>query len=73
MTTAEKLRAEGEARGRAKGRAEGEARLLVRLLTLKFGPLPGTVRAHIDGASPEQLEIWADRVLSATTLDEVLS
>ena len=35
MTTAEMLRAEGEARGRAEGRAEAPA----EVLTVKFGPL----------------------------------
>jgi len=35
VTTAEMLRAEGEARGRAEGRAEAPA----EVLTVKFGPL----------------------------------
>ena len=71
VTTAEQLRAEGKTEGRAEGLAEGEGRVLVRLLTRKFGAVPGAVRQRIDTASLEQLETWCDRVLEATTLDEV--
>jgi hypothetical protein len=59
VTTAEQLR------------AEGEARVLVRLLTRKFGAVPAAVQQRIDTASLEQIETWCDRVLDATTLDEV--
>lgn len=64
VTTAEMLRAEGEARGRAEA--------LVQLLTLKFGPLPPTERDAVRAASARQLETWTARVLAANTLDEVL-
>ncbi|QSB16680.1 Rpn family recombination-promoting nuclease/putative transposase [Natronosporangium hydrolyticum] len=76
MTTAEMLRAEGEARGEARGRAEGEARgraaMLVELLTPKFGPIPPDVSHAFYTASPEQLREWAARALTAETLDQVL-
>jgi Uncharacterized conserved protein len=80
VTTAEMLRAEGRAEGEARGRAEGEARgevrgraeALVQLLTLKFGPLPQAVLATVRAASTDQLQTWTARVLSASTLDEVL-
>ena len=64
MTTAQDLRAEG--------RVEGVARVLVRQLTRRFGPLPESAQAAIRAASLEQLEVWADRVLGASSLDEVL-
>lgn len=51
---------------------EGEANVLVRQLTRKFGPLPESTEAAIRAASPAQLEVWTDRVLVATSLDEVL-
>lgn len=80
VTTAEMLRAEGEARGRAegeaRGRTEGEARgrteALVQLLTLKFGPLPQAALDAVHAAATDQLETWTARVLTADTLDEVL-
>jgi hypothetical protein len=67
MTTADMLRAEGE----AKGRVEQAARMLVRLLTRRFGAVPEAVHARIDRASLEQLDIWSERVLDAATLDDV--
>jgi predicted transposase YdaD len=75
MSTADTLRAEGRVEGRVEGRAEGEvkgaARTLVRLLTRRFTTVPDEVRARIEAASLEQLDIWSDRVLDAATLDDV--
>jgi predicted transposase YdaD len=88
VTTADMLRAEGEARGRAegeaRGRAEGEARgraegeahgraeALVQLLTLKFGPLPQATLDTMQAATAAQLQTWTARVLTAGTLEQVL-
>lgn len=69
MSIAEELRIEG----RVEGRVEGERLLLRRLLTLKFGPLPQTVSAVLDVATEQQLETWAERVLTAASLEEVLA
>ena len=68
VTTAEMLRAEGEARGEARGRVEA----LMQLLTLKFGPLPQAASQTVHAASSDQLQIWTARVLTADTLDQVL-
>jgi predicted transposase/invertase (TIGR01784 family) len=67
MSTADMLRAEGE----AKGLGKGAARVLVRQLTRKFGPVPDAARVRIDTATLEQLDLWSERVLDAATLDEV--
>jgi hypothetical protein len=72
MTTAEMLRAEGEARGRAEGEARGRAAMLMELLTLKFGPLPPAASQAVHDASLDQLHTWAARALTADTLDQVL-
>jgi hypothetical protein len=64
MTTAQDLRDEG--------RVEGVASVLVRQLTRKFGPLPESTQAAIRAASPAQLEVWTDRILAASSIDEVL-
>jgi predicted transposase/invertase (TIGR01784 family) len=61
MTTAEMLR------------AEGEARALVRVLTVKFGPLPQSAIDTVNTASAAELEAWMVRVLTAETLDDVLA
>lgn len=68
VTTADMLRAEGEARGEARGRADA----LAQLLTLKFGPLPPAALATVHAASVAQLESWTARVLVADSLDDVL-
>lgn len=63
MTTADTLRAEG--------RAEGRADILLRQITLKYGRVLDAVQARITTATLPELETWAERVLTASTLDEV--
>jgi hypothetical protein len=67
VTTAEMLRAEGEARGEARGRAEA----LVEVLTVKFGPLPDSVPKTVRAASLDQMRAWTARAVTAETLDQV--
>ena len=57
----------------ATSRAEGEARILLKLLELRFGPLSDATRARVEEATLKRLDVWAERVLTATTLDEVLA
>jgi flagellar biosynthesis/type III secretory pathway protein FliH len=67
---------EGEAKGRlegeAKGRLEGERVLLAKQLSQKFGPLTDDLRERLEHASESELALWAERILTATTIDEVL-
>jgi hypothetical protein len=67
VTTAEMLRAEGEARSEAHWRAEA----LVEMLTVKFGPLPESVPKTVHAASVGQIKAWAARAVTAETLDRV--
>ncbi|AGA31720.1 hypothetical protein TVNIR_0005 [Thioalkalivibrio nitratireducens DSM 14787] len=69
----EKGRDEGREQGLEQGIGQGEARVLLRQLTLKFGPLPEPVRARIESADADTLLRWSERVLSADQLDEVFS
>jgi predicted transposase YdaD len=62
----------GRAEGWAGGRAEGEANVLARQLTRRFGPLPAWADARLRAADAAQLEVWADAVLDAASLDEVM-
>ena len=57
----------------SQGRAEGAGRVLLKLLTLKFGPLSPVVAERVRNASAEELERWAERVLSSNSLDDVLA
>ena len=65
-------KAEGKAEGRVEGKAEGRAELVVRLLTLRFGPLGADARARISAASIEDLDAIGERLLTAQTLQEAL-
>ena len=62
----------GLAQGIEKGQAAGQALLLLRLLELRFGALPDAVRERVRGASAAELEAWAEAVLTAASLDEVM-
>ncbi|WP_437619134.1 DUF4351 domain-containing protein [Sorangium sp. So ce1151] len=56
----------------AQGRQEGERAILLRQLRVRFGELPDAAVARIEAAETAALEQWAERVLSAKTLAEVL-
>lgn len=66
-------RAEGHMEGRAEGMAEGRRLLLEELLTSSFGALPHDLRKRLEGASEAELSLWAKRVRSARTLDDVFA
>jgi predicted transposase YdaD len=66
---------EGLQKGREEGREEGllhERKLLQKLLVRRFGALPEAVVARVNAADFAQLEAWADQVLTALTLADVL-
>ncbi len=52
-------------------RKEGESTVLIKLLTRKFGALDPDIRRRILDASSDQLLNWAERLLTADTIDEV--
>jgi hypothetical protein len=62
----------GIEKGIVQGIGQGRAQTLARLLARRFGPLPEAARARLSEATPEQLELWTDRVLDAPTLQAVL-
>lgn len=64
--------AQGRAQGKAEGQLEGRADLLVRQLTLRFGPLDSEARAWIAAASIEDLDAVGERLLTAQSLQEAL-
>ena len=61
------------AQGRAEGKAEGRVEMILKLLVLRFGPLTQSVQDHVRGAQDAQVDAVAERMLTAQTLDEVLS
>lgn len=56
----------------AQGRLEGRAALVIRQLTLRFGPVADEVRARIAQASISELDDIGERLLTAPTLQEAL-
>jgi hypothetical protein len=63
MTLAEKLIKQG--------RKEGSSSLVRRLIEFKFGPLAPEALAHLDAADEAALIRFGERVLRATTVEEV--
>lgn len=62
---------EGRQEGKQEGRIEGEIQVLQRQLAKRFGTLPSWVDSKLDGASMAQLEIWAEKILTANSLEEI--
>jgi hypothetical protein len=51
------------------GLKQGETALLLRLIQKRFGELPHSLRERLERAPSEQLELWGERLLSATSLE----
>ena len=63
---------QGIQQGIQQGTQQGEVAVLMRQLHKRFGELPEEIELRLHKATLEPLEVWADRVLDARTLDEVL-
>lgn len=50
---------------------QAEAAVLRRLLNKRFGPLPAWVEDKLGHALTDQLDIWAEKILDAQTLEAV--
>jgi hypothetical protein len=61
--------------GRKEGRMEGQASLLARQIAKRFGPqlVDAALWERLHSATPEQLDRWADRILDATSMDDVFT
>ena len=68
MSTLDRMTREAKEQGRAEGRSE----MLLKQLRARFGSLPEGVIARVQAAAPRELDVWAERILSASTLDDVL-
>ena len=69
----EQGRSEGIEKGREEGGTEALAGLLLRQLELRFRDVPDAVRDRVRGASVAQLEAWAEAVLVAANIDEIMA
>ena len=65
---------QGLEQGVKQGLEQGERKLLLRLLRRRFGSqVDRDTEQRIAAAPAEQIEVWAERVLSAATLAELLA
>ncbi|MGM0813557.1 MAG: DUF4351 domain-containing protein [Pseudomonadota bacterium] len=62
---------QGLERGVKRGIRQGEAQMLLRQLSLRFGNLPQSARDQVESADADALLQWSERILTASTLDEV--
>ncbi|MFM7256634.1 MAG: DUF4351 domain-containing protein [Betaproteobacteria bacterium] len=62
---------EGMEQGIQQGIQQGEVAVLMRQLHKRFGELPEEIELRLHKATLEPLEVWADRVLDARTINEV--
>ncbi len=69
----EQTRREARRDGAREGKREGRLEMLLKQLRRRFGDLPPAVVARIDEADTSLLDLWAERVLTAATLDDVLA
>ena len=64
---------EGLQEGRQEGLHEGESAMLLLQIALKFGPPDPGILHRIETADTDTLLRWAERILTARTLDQVLT
>jgi predicted transposase YdaD len=62
----------GVAKGRAEGKAEGKANALMNLLRGKFNRVPKWAQERIAKATPERLDLWINKTLTAGTIEGVI-
>jgi hypothetical protein len=66
-------REEGRAEGREEGREEGRRDLVREMLVARFGALGAAHEARLLAADRAALERYARRLVTASTLDDVLA
>ena len=54
------------------GEAQGRAATLLKQLRLKFGELPEEIASQVQTATIEDLDRWAEHILSATSIEDTL-
>lgn len=59
--------------GRADGRLEGTRDLIRRMAERRFGPLPKPIEQRVADADQAALENFADRLITATTIEDLLA
>ena len=63
----------GRMEGMMEGELKGECKLLGKLLQKRFGPLPQSVTEKLNKASEQDLELWGEAILTASSLETVFN
>ncbi len=72
MNIVDQLRQEGQAEGRQEGRQEGRVLSVLKLMKLKFGPIPADIEHTVSAAPSARLEVFLERILNATSIEDVV-
>ena len=59
--------------GKLEGEQQGTVETLLKLLGLKFAPLPEWVEPRVHSADKDQLDRWVDNILTADTLEDLFT
>ncbi|HJW87622.1 MAG TPA: DUF4351 domain-containing protein [Candidatus Brocadiaceae bacterium] len=62
---------QGMQQGVQQGMQQGESTMLFRLLERKFGQVSKKVKRKIEAADSDTLLEWGEKILSASTIDDV--
>ena len=73
MTAGERLIEQGVQKGIQQGIQQGQRIVLLQQIRRRFGAdMDEDIERRVANASSEQLAVWADRVLTAATVAELL-
>ena len=72
MTAGEQLIERGRKEGLKEGMQKGQQQTLLKQLQTRFGALPDSALARVMAAGSAELDLWAERILTAPTLEDVL-
>lgn len=61
----------GVQQGMQQGMQRGQQEILARQLRRRFGDLDAATQSRLEQATPAELALWADRILDATSLEDV--
>lgn len=73
MSLGERLVQKGIEKGIERGVEKGQREMLLKQLVQRFGVLPAAVTARVNQAGAADLGRWAERILDATSLDDVFA
>jgi len=55
------------------GRQEALQEVILAQIEEKFGPPDAPIRSRVEKASPEQILLWAKKILTASSQDEIFA